>query len=265
MLNEGPRVRLYGVSPIELIDGTLWFPPHTAISGDVQSSMYHNPVLLCWKSLVNVERQIAVAQACELPARVMDNVYKQEGWHNSWFDYNEIELDKWPHLPVTPSKYGNKYRALQKKTMERPVHMWPIEPETVRDNLPKLVYEDASAAAHLPIYFHDHAQGLKAFGYYDAKDNLIAISIMGFDVTNNVLFNYGLIRIDESYSASELTYWLCGFARNSGFTHLDIFNMGLTRREEYKKMFFTGSRKAYCWTNNLEHLTWVHKLENENE
>lgn len=252
--------QLWGFSPLVVMEDVAFLPPHENLSGFI-STLYEVPNLGNYHSIFPVEHLIDVALKYNLRARIIDNLYIQQDWCNSWYDYNEISLEHFPDLPVTPSKRRNEYRKIQRNAQDNRLNLKLLDKQITIDNLPKFVYDDA-ATLFIAQYLRGNEE-IESWGYYNNEDVLVGISLLKFDQASKVCFNWGLIRLTEGISAKDMTYWLCQLAKDNGMERLDIHNLAFSQREEYKKAFFTGTIRAYCWTNNCDDLIWMHKIEDE--
>lgn len=250
--------QVHGFTSITAIDGVLFIPPYNILEG-VEVPFYENPNIQGSGSLVCVKSSIEVAKRNNIPARIMNNMYIQEPWCNSSFDYNEICLEGWPNIRQPTTKRRNEFRKLTELSQLRKLKVSVIDFETFMKNIPLLVATDSASCCIIPYVWNggNVRQDVELLGYY-FEDILVALGVVC--EKNNIMFNYSLIRIDSSFTASEVTYWLANYAHGLGIRYLDIWNLALSPRETYKRTFFTGTRQCYCWSNGIYDFPWMHKL-----
>jgi hypothetical protein len=162
--------------------------------------------------------------------RIIDSKLSALGTHK--FEYNCIEYDANPYLPRYVAKYKKMVATLP--NVEISVCSENIVCKNVLEHggMPDVIA--AIRAIDQNYIFHKHVIQEKVVGYgtcfYDG----------------GTLVNELCLITDKNYLASHFNYAVMKFFKKPHVKYFDMWNMALTERENYKKMFFTKPSFRNC-------------------
>jgi hypothetical protein len=254
-----------GLHNLTLQQDQIWVAPYThATLGEI--SYYENPCIHGARSFVDEEAYVQRAKDNMLSARVVGFCYERKPWHNASFDYNAIYVANWPEVRQPSPKRRNEFKKVRVKAEESPVGVNVCSLRLFLEQMPLLRFDDSTATSFIPMLESQASEALPGNMFPITYHSVRTGAIIGLGIVEhieNVLFNYALVRRTEYFTASDLTYALCGFAHAVGASYLDVWNVALSQREGYKRTFFTDPIQGYCWASPdvIEKHEWMHSLE----
>lgn len=206
---------------------------------------------------VAFEQVLEVIKKYNLPT-LMYGSFNSTPFANASAEYHLIELEDFPNITPLTKNRRKEYKKAFDIYIQSGLYIKPVTREQYFA-LPLLAAYADSSNTHNALY----AQGFpyEPIGYYDKENNLVAVGLLyGIYPTaldeGTCLYSATIQIMDKQFHCKELTIALAQYAKDSGCTHLDLWNVAATPREDYKRIFFTKETRLPCFTHNFEQ-PWI--------